>query len=183
MEILLVNTGDKYDEWYVNNIAYMLNQTGFKYDSINVLREDRYEGVWNKLLLFEQFKKGPYLYFDLDIVLTQNVENLVRDNFTLLNAWWRKQLHTPLNSSVMSWKGDYSVFHKMFEQDPERYMLQYKGIDHFLYETDMLYETYNRVSTSYRYHGFKDEWPIVLFNQRYYLMRQEGPWSKYTLSE
>ena len=40
----------------------MLEKTGTKYDKIHIITDEQYEGVWNKLQLFRDFKKGPYLY-------------------------------------------------------------------------------------------------------------------------
>ena len=39
-DILLVNTGDKYSEKYVNNIIHMLSATGTKYDKVHVIRDE-----------------------------------------------------------------------------------------------------------------------------------------------
>jgi hypothetical protein len=179
LDILLVNTGNKYSEKYVDNIVYMLSNTGTRYDKIHVIRDEQYDGVWNKLQLFRDFKNGPYLYFDLDVCIKDNVEHLVRDNFTLLHAWWRTAHHTPLNSSIMSWKGDYSFYYNTFAANSDYYMLNYKGIDQYIYELDMVYETYDPVCTSYNWHGFDEKWPVIIFNQAGEKMLEDGPWSKY----
>lgn len=175
MEVILVNTGTKFDEWYVDHMQWQLKQVAMDYP-VHVIREERYEGVWNKLLMFEQFKEGPYLYLDLDLILLKNIDHLIRDDLTLLHAWWREKLHTPLNSSIMSWKGDYSFYHNIFAENPEYYMLKYPGIDQYIYELDMPYNTYEPCCTSFRYHGFDTKWPVVLFNQRY---EEVKTWTKY----
>ena len=183
LDILLVNTGDKYPQIYTDNIIYMLDKTGSKYDNVHIITEEQYDGVWNKLQLFRDFKKGPYLYFDLDVCLTKNVEYLQRKQFTLLKAWWREKYHTPLNSSVMSWEGDYSFYYNIFNTNPDYYMMKYKGIDQYIYELDMSYTTYEPVCTSYNWQGFNDNWGVTIFNQAYDKMREKGPWSKYMLFE
>ena len=112
VELILVRTGDKFDEWYVDNLLYMVEKHGkLKYDKCHVIREG--EGsVYDKLQMFRDFTDDVnYLYFDLDVVIKGDVNHLVRDDFTLLFAWWRDRLHTPLNSSIMSWKGDHSVYY------------------------------------------------------------------------
>lgn len=182
VDVLLVNTGDKFDEWYVDNMAYMLDRTGFKYNAIHVIRDEQYEGVWNKLQLFRDFKSGDFIYFDLDVVLLENTEHLIRKDFTLLSAWWRDKQHTPLNSSIMSWSGDYSHFYNIFAANPEYYMMKYPGIDQYIYELDMPYNTYEPCCTSYNWQGWRS-WPVMLFNQAYHKMREEGEWSKFTLSD
>ncbi len=182
MEIILVNTGNKYDEWYVHNMRYMLDRVGMQ-SKVHVIRDEVYESVWNKLQMFDRFKEGNYLYLDLDIVLLQNIEHLFRKDLTLLRAWWRDAFHTPLNSSVMSWSGDYSFYYRIFQSNPEYYMFKYRGIDEYIYDMDMIYHTYEPCCTSLRWHGWSKDWPVMLFNQNYEKMRESGPWSKYTLSE
>ena len=136
MRIIAVNTGIKFGEWYVDNLKHMIdNYSGLKYDSFEVIREEKYEGVFNKLQMFDKFRDGQNLYFDLDLVIKGPVPDLLRSDFTLLHAWWRAPEHTPLNSSVISWHGDQSHIYSKFKEDPEYYMLKYnRGIDQFLYE-------------------------------------------------
>ena len=80
----------------------------------------------------------------------------------------------------MSWVGDNSEIYKKFEDDPEFWMLKYnKGIDEFL-EKEFDIQKYKVVCDSYLYTGF-NTWPICIFNQANDIMREEGPWQKYTL--
>jgi len=181
IDILLVNTGDKYPQIYTDNIIYMLDRTGTKYNNVHIITDEQYDGVWNKLQLFRDFKKGPYLYLDLDVCLTKNVEHLQRKELTLLTSWWRTKHHTPLNSSIMSWEGDYSFYYNIFNENSEYYMLKYPGIDQFIYELDMTYNVYEPVCCSYNWQGFNDNFDVVIFNQAYEKMRETGPWSKYML--
>ena len=115
VELILVNTGEKFNEWYVDNLLYMVENHGkLKYDKCHVIRDG--EGnVYDKLQMFRDFTDDVnYLYFDLDVVIKGDVNHLVRDDFSLLFAWWRDRLHTPLNSSIMSWRGDHSVYYDDF---------------------------------------------------------------------
>ena len=182
LDILLVNTGDKYPAIFTDNIIHMLEKTGTKYDKIHIITDEQYEGVWNKLQLFRDFKKGPYLYLDLDVCIKGNIEHLQREELHILHAWWRTRHHTPLKSSIMSWSGDYSYYYKVFASNPEYYMLTYQGIDEFIYNLDkVVYKTYNPVCTSFNWHGFDEQWDVILFNQAYHKMTEYGPWSKYML--
>ena len=102
VELILVCTGDKFDEWYVENLLHMIEKNGkLKYDKCHIIRDG--EGnVYDKLQMFRDFTDDVnYLYFDLDVVIKGDVNHLVRDDFTLLFAWWRDRLHTPLNSSII----------------------------------------------------------------------------------
>ena len=119
----------------------------------------------------------------LDLVIKKPIDHLIKDEFTILKAWWRKAFHTPLNSSIMSWKGDYSYIYRIFKKDPDYYMTKYnKGIDEFLWNELDIVQVYKPVCESFRYHGLTDNYAITLFNQSENLMR-EGWASKYTLSE
>ena len=65
-----VCTGDKFDEWYVDNLLYMVEKHGnLKYDKCHVIRDG--EGnVYDKLQMFRDFTDDVnYLYFDLDVVI------------------------------------------------------------------------------------------------------------------
>ena len=186
MEIILVNTPPKYgDDWWVNNITYMLDNVQCKYEKISVINTVQYGGVYDKLRIFKEFKEDKqYLYLDLDLVIKKPINHLLHEEFTVLKAWWREEFHTPLNSSIMSWKGDCSYIYKKFKEDPDYYMLKYnRGIDEFLWNELDIVHTYKPVCDSFRYHGLMGEkYAITLFNQSENLMR-EGWASEYTLSE
>lgn len=181
MELILVNTGTKFDEWYVDNIRHMLDRVNCRYN-LNVIRTEEFGGVYDKLQMFRDFTGNKqYIYFDLDVVIRSPIENLLRDKLTVLRAWWRDELHTPLNSSIMSWSGDYSYIYNKFKDNEDLNLLKYnRGIDEYLYK-ECTVETYPAVCTSHKYHGWKD-FPVILFNQEYEKMKDDGPWSKYLLS-
>ena len=185
MRIIAVNTGVKFGEWYVDNLKYMIDKySGLKYDSFEVIRDEKYHSWFNKLQMFDKFRDGQNLYFDLDLVIKGPVPDLLRKDFTLCHAWWRTPDHTPLNSSIISWYGDQSHIYKKFMEDPEYYMLKYnRGIDQFLYE-NIKYKTYDKVCYSIRGKEYDDEdmnYNICLFNQRKILMEDgwDGWWKKY----
>ena len=52
MEIILVNTPPKYgDDWWVNNITYMLDNVQCKYEKISVINTVQYGGVYDLSLI------------------------------------------------------------------------------------------------------------------------------------
>jgi len=180
MRIICVNTGNKFSEWYVDNLKHMIdNFSGLQYEEFVVIRDDAYEGVVNKLLMVDRYRDGQNIYFDLDIIITGDCNNLVRKNFTLCHAWWRKPFHTPLNSSIMSWSGDYSHIYKGFEKDPNYFMIEYsRGIDQFIYEK--FAGTFNQYLRSDKYCSYEFieqkekinviDYNVYLFNQSYETM-------------
>jgi len=163
-------------------------------ETLHVIREERYEGVFNKLLMFEQFKTGQNIYFDLDVVIKGSIEHLVREDFTLAYAWWRKAYHTPLNSSVMSWKGDMSKIHDLFAEDPEYNMFRYRskrpgtpdgtaGVDEFIY-TNFDYECYSEFDGIYSYQTWEEEvefFDVCLFNQNHLEMKKSAWFQRFQL--
>ena len=81
MRIICVNTGNKFSEWYVKNLKHMIDTySGLKYHSFEVIRENKFEGVFNKLQMFNNYKDGENLYFDLDIVI-KDTAAYIKDYF------------------------------------------------------------------------------------------------------
>jgi len=179
MEIVLLNTPPAYGESkWVENIKYMLDQAGEEYDAIHVMDDVVHGSFYDKLVLFDRFRTGRYLYLDLDLVITGTISHLCRTEFTLLKSWWRppfyidednstRQYKTPLNSSIMSWTGDHSYVYKKFMEDPEYYMLKYDSDDEFIWK-EIPHETYGIVCDSYNWKWRNTEsgnFPITLYNQ------------------
>ena len=119
MRIICVNTGDKFGNWYVKNLKHMIDTySGLKYDEFVVITSENYRGVFNKLQMFDLYRDGENLYFDLDICIYGKVPNLIRKDPTVLHAWWRDRKHTTFNSSIISWTGDQSYIYNTFKKDP-----------------------------------------------------------------
>ena len=175
MEIIGVLTGKKYNEWWAQNLEYMLHR------DVTFIDKEEFGGVYDKLQMFREFKTGEYLYFDLDVIIKGPIDHLLREDFTLLHAWWRPALHTPLNSSIMSWKGDQSHIYEKFAEDPDLYMVKYwKGIDEYIYR-EIKHKTYGQVCWSYNWDQRELDYPVCLFNQTQNQMKIE-PWTqKYLL--
>ena len=110
MRIICCKFGKKFTDWHVDNLKHMIDKySGLKYDSFEVITDDLYGNWFNKFQMYDRFRDGENLYFDLDVIIYNKLPNLIRENFTLLDdTWWRKPAHTPLNSSVVSWTGDVS---------------------------------------------------------------------------
>lgn len=183
--VICVRTGDKFDQWYEDNLKHMVDTySGLEYDEFVVIREDTYEGVFNKLQMFDRYRDGQNIYFDLDVVIKGDCNHLLREDFTVCHAWWREAYHTPLNSSIMSWRGDQSHIFEQFAEDPEYYMFKYdKGMDQYLYE-NIKYLLFNEYFDSYcSYQTITEELPydVYLFNQRFQEMKKPGWHHKFQL--
>ena len=189
LRVIAVRTGTKYSQWYVDNLKHMIdNYSNLQYDKFEIITKNEYDddkGVFNKLQMFDMFRDGQNIYFDLDVCILKDCNFFLKSEFTLCHAWWREHEHTPLNSSIISWQGDKSYIFNFFKEDPEYYMFKYsRGIDQFIYE-NITYETYNY---SYEVNSIKylnknnfNNYNVVLFNQSYHLMHQRGWWSSYFL--
>ena len=187
LRVIAVRTGTKYSQWYVDNLKHMIdNYSNLQFDKFEIITKNEYDddkGVFNKLQMFDMFRDGQNIYFDLDVCILNDCNLLLKKDFTLCHAWWRKPFHTPLNSSIVSWQGDKSYIFNFFKEDPEYYMFKYsRGIDSFIYENFK----YKRFTKKYKINSIQylkenkfNFFNVILFNQSYTLMNQPGWWSSY----
>lgn len=188
LRVICVRTGNKYNQWYEDNLKYMVdNYSGLEYNEFVCIKDDVYDderGVFNKLLMFDYFKDGQNIFFDLDIVIKGDCNHFLRKDFTVCHAHWRQPYHTPLNSSIVSWEGDASHVTEEFHKDPEYCLLYYRrGMDQYIYEkTEYKTYTVNDGYVSYQTELEETDAPVYLFNQRYQELAKDDPWyNKYLL--
>lgn len=125
--IICCRFGDKFTQWHVDNLKHMIdNWSGIQYDEFEVIETDLYGNWYNKFQMYDKFRDGENLYFDLDMIIYGKLPNLFKKNFTLLDdKWWREPAHTPLNSSIVSWTGDVSYIWEKFWPYANEYMGKY----------------------------------------------------------
>ena len=189
MRIICCRFGTKFTDWHVKNLKHMIdNYSGLSYDSFEVIENDIYGNWYNKLQMYDKFRDGENLYFDLDVIIYNKLPNLIRKEFTLLDdSWWREPAHTPLNSSIVSWTGDKSWIWDKFKSNDTEYLKVYnKGSDVFYYK-QIVYETYDKICPSiknYIYEKPKD-YSIVTLGQMHHILEEgwNGWWSNYLLSQ
>ena len=189
MRIICCRFGTKFTDWHVKNLKHMIdNHSGLSYDSFEVIENDIYGNWYNKLQMYDKFRDGENLYFDLDVIIYDKLPNLIRKEFTLLDdSWWREPAHTPLNSSIVSWTGDKSWIWDKFKSNDTEYLKVYnKGSDEFYYK-QIVYETYDKICPSiknYIYEKPKD-YSIVTLGQMHHILEEgwNGWWSNYLLSQ
>lgn len=84
-------------------------------------------GWWAKLQLFRPgLFDNPVLYFDLDTVITNNLDDLVntvtlQDDFLM----WHDVDFNISSSAVLYWNGDYSAIYQTYIKDPNYYEHMY----------------------------------------------------------
>ena len=181
MRIICVCTGTKFEEWYVDNLKYMIDRySNLNYTSFEVIRDSKFGGIYDKLLIFDKFRDSQNLYFDLDILIKGDCNKFIKKELSVCHAWWRAHVpyykRNPINSSIISWYGDQSKIFSKFNSNPEYYKRLYsRGIDHYLYHV-FNPKTFNNGFTSYQKHSKElKEYDIYLFNQFYTHMR----WKKW----
>ena len=129
-----------------------------------------YSGWWQKLgLFYPRVATGPSLYFDLDVVITGNLDYLVP--FTECEfaapANWAQSGHGGIQSSVMAWKGNWHVPHETFNYPVDSKRLW--GDQEYLWE--LLGDDWTRIPGvgSYKYHarpnqGIPDWMRVMVFH-------------------
>lgn len=188
LRVIAVRTGTKYSKWYEDNLKYMIDSYScLNYDEFVVIKENLYNddtGTFNKLQMFDKFKDAQNIYFDLDMLIKGDCNHLLRKEFTVCHAHWRKPYHTPINSSIMSWKGDASYVTKVFHETNKDYLFTkyYRGEDQYIYE-NAKHNTYNEKDGYVSFKTVTEETtaPVYLFNQRYEKLAELGWYTKYQI--
>ena len=188
MRIICCRFGKKFTDWHVKNLKHMIdNYSGLSYDSFEVIENDLYGNWYNKLQMYDKFRDGENLYFDLDMIIYNKLPNLIRNDFTLLNdTWWRESAHTPLNSSIVSWTGDVSHIWNKFKSNEQHYLNIYnKGSDEFYFK-EIEYNTYDNICPSIKDYVYKkpENFSIVTLGQMHHVLEKgwTGWWSNYLIN-
>ena len=182
--IICCRFGNKFTQWHVDNLKYMIDTySGIQYDTFEVVEGNPYGNWYNKFQMYDRFRDGQNLYFDLDVVIYDRLPHLWREEFTLLDdKWWRPDFgHTPLNSSIVSWTGDVSRIWEKFWPYADMYMEKYnKGSDEFYYK-EIEYNIFDPVCPKINTGSPHAAMGIVTLGQLHHLMEEgwTGWWSKY----
>lgn len=137
--------------------CYTENASGLN-NNINIIPiPDNYlEIYWNKLAMFQKdfVPPGPCLYFDHDVIIQNNIDHLfeyLSNDLTMVRAYWKGNIMSDgshrrekdrwnmyANSSVLLWNSNNCVdIWNHFQKDPDYFMVQYKGIDRFIFHEKM----------------------------------------------
>ena len=189
MRIICCRFGDKFNNWHVKNLKHMIdNYSGLKYDEFVIVSSDLYGNWYNKLQMYDIYKDGQNLYFDLDVVIFGELKNMVKKNFTLLDdSWWREPAHTPLNSSIVSWTGDVSYIWKKFKSNEDYYLKRYnKGSDEFYYK-EIDFRTYDKICPSIKNYIYEKpkNYSVITLGQMHHILEEgwNGWYSNYLLNQ
>lgn len=138
MLICCVKQGNKYGDEYVRKLQRGISNhlTGHQGHIFTCFTDNPVEGVlceplpatlpgwWAKIGLFKL--KEPLIYFDLDVVLTGNLEPLLNyEGFGIIKDWWQPTF----NSSVMKLTGEEGHVWDSFTDDT---MKKFRGDQDFI---------------------------------------------------
>lgn len=150
--VLCVKWGDKFSAEHVNRLYRMVQKNTSVPFSFYCLTEDptglecsviplpnlQLEKWWWKICLFQNniVQGKTNLYFDLDVVIQNNIDDLFNVSKKLkLIDFSHLDVDTPLpiNSSIMAWENNsLQWIYDKFIQDKDYYTKYYSGLDTFL---------------------------------------------------
>lgn len=169
LNVISVKWGIKYPSSMVNRLFTMVDRnltvpfTFYCYTDdpegldpriqvIDIPEDNELEIYWNKLALHKPgMFTGTCLFFDLDVVIQNNIDHLLgylSDKLTMVNSYWKGESFITdgsskkpnhrwdmyANSSIMLWEaGKTENIWKEFDSNPDYYMIQYNGIDRFIF--------------------------------------------------
>jgi len=158
--------GDKYDKGYVYALKEQVeNNLSIEHDFKcittaklpgiqTVLPYVPYHGWWSKLNLFcPRIATGPSLYFDLDVLITGNLDYLAdfTDTFSAPSNWAQSG-HGGIQSSVMAWPGNWTEPYEKIKDQWPQVSERLWGDQEFLWE--ILGDNWQKIPGvgSYKYH-------------------------------
>ena len=191
LTVFCVYWGDKYDVSYVYALQEMVKKnltiphafkciTTQKIEGVQtVLPFVSYQGWWQKIGLFSpRVAIGPSIYFDLDVVITGNIDYLVKftDTFSAPSNWAASG-HGGIQSSVMCWPGNWQLPYDKFNYKLHRETLW--GDQEYL--TDLLKNDWQKIPHigSYKYHcknNLPDDLKVICFHGKPDPHEVNDPW-------
>lgn len=200
--VVCVKWGTKYSAEYVHRLQHMVAKNlpceyefvcytddPFNLNCKTIPITTDLEIYWNKVALFQPgMFTGEVLYFDLDLVIQNPIDALVRkrDALTGIYTHWdpvitngrrtrnQERWRYPFNSSVLRWTAQewYHVWEK-FILNKDYYLIEYDGggDDKFLWHEISGIETFNDVQIYSRLHGMTEK--DYEAKQRSYILRTQ----------
>mgnify|MGYP001177547620 CR=1 FL=1 len=139
MNIVCLKWGDRFSHEHVNRLYRMVCKN-FKHDFNFICHTENADNIddniiiqplpdyglekwWWKLTLFEHPASVPNIFFDLDVVIQNDITHFkdyfIEDKLCLVKSYWKpyqlKQFDTNINSSIMLWYGDNTGLWKEFD--------------------------------------------------------------------
>ena len=124
-------------------------------------------GWWSKIELFSEVFEGNVVYFDLDTVISGDLNDLANfpHQFTMLRDFGSWNIP---NSGMMAWNGDYTHLYHRFMQDTEKYMAEYRVVPRL---GDQAYISEHQKPV----HLWQDEFPNQIFSYKLHCRDKPRP--------
>lgn len=146
----VLKSGGEYNVSHVETLQAMVPSRPFVCLSDNpavpgyVPLEHGWPGWWSKLELFKL--PGPVLFFDLDTVVTGDIDELIltipKHDFLILRDVYRGKIRqSAMQSSIMGWRGDMSYVYDAFVKNADYWMKSLRS-DQDFFETAIGDATY-----------------------------------------
>lgn len=118
----VLKSGGEYGEKHVENLRLMCQRwiPDVEFVCLTDIKSPLFEcvpltenlpGWWSKMELFDKFRDGSWLFFDLDTIIRKPVslDFLSRKKFVILRDFYRgRSIKSAMGSGVMFWDGDHS---------------------------------------------------------------------------
>lgn len=180
LTVYCVYWGDKYPKAYVYALKEMVEKHLTIEHEFVCITTDTFEGIqtrlpfvsysgwWQKIGLFApHIATGQSLYFDLDVIITGNIDYLAEytNHQFAAPANWARSGHGGIQSSVMAWSGNWTEPFDRFDYPKDSKRLY--GDQEFLWE--MLGDKWFPIPHvgSYKYHcrqEVPDDLKVIVFH-------------------
>jgi hypothetical protein len=153
-KIVTLRVGDKYSEEYVERLFNSLDRNLTVPFTFECVREEKFPGWWNKILLFPPTERIVFL--DLDTVIVDNADFLFQYDgpFCILRDFYRKDGYGSAVMSIASGFG--SEISRTFLADSKDAMRQVHGdqnwIERNVKDADIWQEQFPGKVVSYKAH-------------------------------
>jgi len=179
----VLKSGGEYGEQHAENLRLMCERwlPSIPFVCLTDIKSPLFEcvplteklpGWWSKMELFDKFRSGSWLFFDLDTIIrsrTGLVNALSGSQFHILRDFYRgKNNPIAMGSGIMAWSGDYSWIWSLFQQ---RGRHGFRGDQDFLEfafnargELPVFFQDITRDIASYKADNKGRDAPIVAFH-------------------
>lgn len=192
IRILCTRTGDKFDQWWEDNLKYMVDKySNVEYDEFVCVRDNMFDddyGTFNNLIMFDRYREDDWinLAFDLDVVIKGDCNKFLKEELHVCDSkqWQTEEYynnHLQISSDIVSWSGDVShIFSKVVDDLDYYYVKYHKGIDKYLYDEHII-RRYQHGYTSIQTMTDYSKHDVVIFNGHYETMKKSGWWTHFLL--
>ena len=114
------------DKHIVNTEFQFYCLSDISLDCRTIKLKHAWKAWWSKIELFSH--AGPGLYFDLDTIIVNNIDNILTAIRSVSFCGLRDQWHpNTIGSGIMYWVSDMKFIYDKFVKSPDEYIKKYRG--------------------------------------------------------